>query len=77
MIVALVGCAVPASATTVCYPRDEMVSYITRDFEARELADGIVHPFSIMEIWVSDEDGDWIVVTTDMDGNSCIVAYGE
>jgi len=54
-----------------------MLSYISRDFEATKQADGIVRPFSIMELWVSAEDGDWLVVTTDLDGMSCVVAYGE
>ena len=73
----LMLCAVPAGATTVCYPREQMVTYISRDFSATQIANGIVRPFSVMELWVSQEDGDWIVVTTDLDNNSCIIAYGE
>jgi len=72
----LVGTA-PAAAITVCYPRQEMVNYISRDFRATKMADGIVRPFSIMELWVSEENGDWLVVTTDINDNSCIIAYGE
>lgn len=71
------GATAAATATTVCYPRAEMVSYISRDFEATKMANGIVRPFSVMELWVSEDDGDWVVVTTDLDENSCIVAYGE
>ncbi|MGR3512506.1 MAG: hypothetical protein ACU0GG_07050 [Paracoccaceae bacterium] len=71
------ACATQASATTVCYPRDQMLSYIERDYKASQAANGIVRPYSVMEVWVSDKDGDWLIVTTDMDGNSCIVAYGE
>ncbi len=69
--------ALPVMATTVCYPRDEMVSVISRDFQAEKKANGVVRPFSIMELWVSEDDGDWLMVTTDLKGNSCIVAYGE
>jgi hypothetical protein len=65
------------SAATICYPREQMLSYIARDLQASPLAHGIVRPFSTMEVWVSDRDGDWIIVTTDFEGNSCIVAYGE
>ena len=65
------------SATTICYPREQMLSVIKRDFQAQPQAHGIVRPFSTMELWVSDQDGDWIIVTTDFEGNSCIVAYGE
>ena len=71
------GLASAAEATTICYPRDEMVSYIERDLQAAKQANGIVRPFSVMELWVSDADGDWVIVTTDLNGNSCIVAYGE
>lgn len=76
-ILALVASATAAIATTVCYPREQMLSYIERDYQASQAANGIVRPFSVMEVWVSDKDGDWLIVTTDMDGNSCIVAYGE
>lgn len=69
--------ATSVSATTVCYPREQMLSYISRDFDADREANGIVRPFSIMEIWVSKESGDWLIVTTDLDGMSCVVAYGE
>ncbi len=66
-----------ADAVTVCYPRDQMLSHIRRDYQATEAANGIMRPFSIMELWVSERDGDWVIVTTDLDGNSCILAYGE
>ena len=29
------------------------------------------------ECWVAAEGGEWLIVTTDLDGNSCVVAYGE
>lgn len=67
----------PVSGATVCYPRAEMLSYISRDFGAAREANGIVRPSSIMEVWVSRDDGDWLIVTTDLEGNSCVVAYGE
>lgn len=73
----LMALASPAFATTVCYPRDQMLSYISRDYNASRQANGIVRPYSVMEIWVAAEGGDWLIVTTDLDGNSCIVAYGE
>lgn len=76
-VVLCVAFATQAAATTVCYPREQMLSYIERDYQASQAANGIVRPFSVMELWVSDKNGDWLIVTTDMDGNSCIVAYGE
>jgi|AACY02.16.fsa_nt_gi hypothetical protein len=74
---ALSAAAPAAAATTVCYPRDEMLSLISRDYAATKQAAGIVRPYSVMEVWVSERDGDWLIVTTDLDGSSCIVAYGE
>jgi len=76
-LVALIVLTARAAAITVCYPREEMLSYISRDVVATKHAAGIVRPYSVMEVWVSDEDGDWLIVTTDIDGSSCIVAYGE
>lgn len=64
-------------ATTICYPRDQMLSYISRDYDATTQGTGIMRPSSVMELWVSERDGDWLIVTTDIDGSSCIVAYGE
>lgn len=77
VVVASAAFATPVTATTVCYPRDQMLSYIARDLQASKQANGIVRPFSVMELFVSDRDGDWVIVTTDLDGTSCIVAYGE
>ena len=71
------GLAGAAMAVTVCYPRDQMMNYIARDFAATKLADGVLRPHSVMEVWVSEHSGDWLVVTTDLNGSSCIVAYGE
>ena len=67
----------PAAAQTICYPREEMLSMIRRDYDAAKEAVGIVRPYSVMEVWVSRRNSDWLIVTTDVDGSSCIVAYGE
>ena len=77
VVSALIAYVLPAAAVTVCYPRDQMLSYISRDFDATKQAVGILRPSSVMEVWVSDKDGDWLIVTTDLEGSSCIVAYGE
>ena len=69
--------APPAATATVCYPREQMLSYILRDYDATKEAGGIVRPSSVMEVWVSKRNGDWLIVTTDVDGSSCIIAHGE
>lgn len=76
ILIALIA-AGPAMAVTVCYPRDQMMRYIARDFDATKHADGVLRPHSVMEVWVAQDSGDWLVVTTDLNGSSCIVAYGE
>ncbi len=74
----VMACAASATAaTTVCYPRDEMLSFIARDYSAAKEAVGIIRPFSVMEIWVSRRSDDWLIVSTDINGSSCIIAYGE
>lgn len=67
----------PAADITVCYPRDQMLRFIGREYAADKRATGIVRPYSVMELWVSDRTGDWLMVTTDIYGSSCIIGHGE
>lgn len=77
LLVGLLASAAPASAVTICYPREDMLSHLARDYAASRQAHGILRPHSVMELWVSERTGDWIIVTTDLAGSSCILAYGE
>jgi len=79
---ATILCLLPAPAAqatdvTICYPRDQMLSFIAREYQAEKRASGIVRPYSVMELWVSERTGDWLMVTTDIYDSSCIVSYGE
>lgn len=73
----LVAVTSPAAAITICYPREQMITYMSRHYDAKKQAAGILRPYSVMEVWVSQGDRDWFIVTTDLQGSSCIVAYGE
>ncbi|MEM6636268.1 MAG: hypothetical protein AAF667_10275 [Pseudomonadota bacterium] len=66
-----------ASATTVCYPRAEMLSYIAREYRGIRRAHGVDRPFNVMEIWTSPIGGRWIMISTDMEQRTCIVAQGD
>ncbi|MEM1065180.1 MAG: hypothetical protein AAF771_11850 [Pseudomonadota bacterium] len=54
-----------------------MLSFIARDYAAAKEAVGIIRPYSVMEVWVSRRSDDWLIVSTDINGSSCIIAYGE
>ena len=38
---------------------------------------GLRDPETMLEVWVTDRSGDWLIVQTYANGTSCIVATGE
>jgi len=54
-----------------------MVANLTDRYQAERVSSGVIRPFTIMEIWVSDRSDDWMIVTTEMNGSSCVIAHGE
>ena len=74
--------AVPANAVSpiseiICAPRDEMTSKLAHQFGETRVATGVRDIERVMEIWTSESSGNWTMVMTYADGNSCIVAMGE
>lgn len=79
LAVTLAGPAVAASpiAEILCAPRDELVQKLTTQFSAQQTGIGMRDPDSVMEVWTSDRSGEWTLVLSYTDGNSCIVAMGQ
>ncbi|SMX32938.1 hypothetical protein COL8621_00923 [Actibacterium lipolyticum] len=61
----------------ICAPREEMTSKLTHQFGETRVATGVRDIERVMEIWTSESSGDWTMLMTYADGNSCIVAMGE
>ena len=81
VLAALVATSAPLSAREfakiLCYPRAEMLEILRTTLGERPAGSGIQRPAQVVEVWTSDRTGEWMFVTTDMDGLSCIVAHGE
>ncbi len=74
--------ALPAQAASpigeiLCAPRDEMKTKLSQQFGAHQAGIGTRGPEAVMEVWTHDRSGDWTLVLTYTNGNSCIVAMGE
>ncbi|MEM8631215.1 MAG: hypothetical protein AAGF74_08255 [Pseudomonadota bacterium] len=54
-----------------------MLKFIARTYQGVRQAEGLERPASVMELWSSPRTGAWIIVTTNIDNDSCIVAYGD
>jgi hypothetical protein len=73
--------ALPVAAETpiaemVCAPHDDMVARLTTAHRATVVGMGVRGPDAVLEIWQA-EDGDWTLVQSYANGQSCILAMGE
>ncbi len=62
-------------AEVICAPRAEMVQRLTRAYGASLAASGLRDVEAVMEVWTAPS-GDWTLVQTYTDGQSCILAMG-
>lgn len=74
--------AVPSLAASpiaeiICAPRVEMLNRLERQFGAVRQGMGLSGPDRMVEVWATERSGDWTLVMTYPDGQSCIVAMGE
>jgi hypothetical protein len=63
-------------AEVICAPRAEMVDRLTVRMGSRVAATGIRDIEAVIEVWTAPS-GQWTMVQTYTDGQSCIVAMGE
>ena len=60
-----------------CDDSARMISMLTDVLRAERQGTGLRDPETMLEVWVSPRDGDWMIVQTYANGTSCIVAMGE
>lgn len=61
----------------LCGTKEDIHAKLTRQFGAVKTGAGLRGPEAVMEIWTNPKSGDWTLVQTYVEGNSCIVAMGE
>ena len=82
-LTALAVVAHPTTAITetepqadICGPRADVVAQLGGQFAESQKAIGLLGEEAVMEVFVS-EHGSWTILTTDVQGVSCLVAAGE
>ncbi len=71
------GAAASPIAEIICAPRVEMLNRLERQFGAVRQGIGLSGPDRMVEVWATERSGDWTLVMTYPDGQSCIVAMGD
>lgn len=59
------------SVSIPCGPRDDIITILADDFGEEQISYGLRRD-TLMEVWVNEETQSWTIVTTDLDGVSCI-----
>ncbi|MDZ5699352.1 MULTISPECIES: hypothetical protein [Phyllobacteriaceae] len=75
-VVLFTGADSATSESSICAPREDLVSQLGNQFNESQKAIGLLGDRAVMEVFTSDQ-GSWTILTTDIEGNSCIVAAGE
>ena len=64
-------------ADVTCDDSARMMSMLTDVLGAEREGMGLRDPETMLEIWVSPRNGEWMIVQNYANGTSCIVAMGE
>lgn len=76
LLTALAVCfAVPAWANN-CAPREIVSANLTKKFGESRIAYSVSQKGVIIEIYASDKDGTWTIITTTPTGISCQIMHG-
>ena len=60
-----------------CSIRGEVVDRLNRLFHEEQYAVGIVNESRVIEVFVSPESATWTILSTGVDGNTCVITTGE
>ena len=77
VVAALSMASVPAQAQQLCLLRDVAVSQLTKQHGEEISARGLATDGKFMMELFTGERGSWTLITTDVNGRSCVVASGE
>jgi len=78
----LLGLSVPASlhaklADVSCDDSVRLTHTLTQEMGAERQGMGLRDPETMLEVWVTRRNGDWMIVQNYANGTSCIVAMGD
>lgn len=59
-----------------CDDRVRLIATLTQTLRAERLGAGLRDPETMLEVWVTPGNGDWLIVQHYANGTSCIVAMG-
>lgn len=68
--------ATAVTETQICGSRQDIVEQLGMQFAETQKAVGLLGEDAMIEIFVSDQ-GSWTILTTDVNGISCMMAAGE
>ena len=77
---ALIGATTAAQATlgdVSCDDRSRLTATLETTLRAERQGTGLRDPETMIEVWVTPANGDWLIVQHYSNGTSCIVAMGE
>ena len=60
-----------------CDDSHRLEQTLTQTLGATRAGSGLRDPETVLEIWVMETNGDWMVVQSYANGTSCVVAIGE
>lgn len=76
--VALVGCALPASAQQpACTARNDVISHLASKYNEKPVALGLANNGGVIEVITSKGGDTWTIIITMPNGTSCMIAAGE
>jgi hypothetical protein len=64
-------------AEVICDDRTRLETRLTNVFGASKQGQGMRGPDAVLEVWIEPRSGDWTLVQSYANGQSCIVAMGE
>lgn len=74
---ALPGTATAGLSDVSCDDSSRMVATLTNVLGAERQGLGLRDPETMLEVWVTPRNGDWLILQNYANGTSCIVAMGE
>jgi len=74
---ALPGLAEAQMSDVTCDDSTRMTSMMTDVLGAERQGMGLRDPDTMLEVWVTQRSGEWMIVQSYANGTSCIVAMGE
>ncbi|MEM6479101.1 MAG: hypothetical protein AAF647_08650 [Pseudomonadota bacterium] len=69
--------AIAAISDFNCDDRTRLTATLEGSLRAKRQGVGLRDPGTTLEVWVTPENGDWMIVQHYASGTSCIVAMGE